>query len=242
MTLRKTSSDKKLGRLEKEEARAAFLDELFRRLHNAGELKKRSEAYRLSRAGLFSAGYGMSFRRFSRLISKWKEEPSANSLFRRKPKPQKWGVVSAAMVKRETKRAQLIHGVFNGLKSTCRRSNLSQAYRLCGGELRKNQIFISAKTFGRMFQRWNIDQSPRSLMRHRRTGNVISERECRAVFDYAMREGISLETAVDRLKATPGAKNIPSAATVRNRLPWAGHLISFGRKTNSIVTPRGANA
>jgi len=242
VTSRKTPADKKKSWLENEEARAAFLHGLFMRLHNAGRLKKCGEAYRRSREELFRKGYGMSFRQFSRLVSAWgKKAHSVNNLFRRKPKPQKWGVVTEAMLKREAKRAEVIHGVFKGIEHDGHQRKLYRTYRIFGGELRKNRIFISGKTFVRMFRRWEADRSPQSLMRHRRQGHVISECDCRAVFDHAMRKGISLEDAVDCLKAIPGTQRIPSAATVRDRIPWAAPLISFGRKTNLIVMPRGAN-
>lgn len=242
MTPRKTSVGTKKSWLEKEEERATFLHGLFMRMHNGGRLKKSSEAYRLCSDDLFRMGYGMSFRQFSRLISAWGKERSANCLFRRKRKPKKWGVVAAAMMKREAKRAEVIHGVCKAIESNGHHHNLSMAYRLYGGELRKNRIFISRKTFVRMFRRWRADRSPQSLVRHRRQGHVISEGDCKAVFDHAMRKGISLDDAVDHLKATPGETRIPSAATVRIRIPWAAPLISFARKTNLIVTPRGGNA
>lgn len=242
MTSCKTPAEKKKSWLEKEEARAAFLNGLFMRLNKAARLKKTSEAFRLCHEELDRVGYGMSFRQFSRLVSAWgKKAHSVNNLFRRKPKPQKWGVVTEAMLKRETKRAEVIHGVFTGIEPAGHRYNLSKAYRICGGGLRRNRIFISVKTFERMFRRWEADRSPQSLMRRRRHGHEISEDDCRAVFDHSMSKGISLEDAVDYLKATPGTGRIPCAATVRSRISWAAPLISFGRKTNLIVTPRGSN-
>jgi len=236
----KQSAIPRTNRISIEAKRAARLHEVLQGLRTSGAETNAVKAFQNCRTHLAEMGIGMSVRQFSRVLKAWRKEPCANHLFRKKF-TKRWGLVNPQLAKREEKRAEVVHGIFTRMESNGFSGNLSEAFRHFGRELGENRIFVSGKTFSRMFHKWRADRSFQSLMRHRRQGYVISEVDCRAVFDHAMRKGISLEDAVDCLKATPGAQRIPSAATVRTRLPWAAPLISFARKYNLIVTPRGSN-
>lgn len=131
-----------------------------------------------------------------------------------------WGIVTTAQLRRERKRAEILHGILLDLEAAGHLKNKSMAFRLCRANLRAKKLTMTCRNFSRLAIKWQAAPTPATLVRQRKTVVPYSVFDCHRVAEFAFQKKISLARAVKELKAA-GERRVPARVTVLSRLPWA---------------------
>lgn len=226
----------KLASLKQERRRAEILHGILQALNAAGHLQNRAKAFRLCRADLKAKGLEISLPYFVSIAGKWLAAPSPETLIRKNPTAVGWGILTPAQLRREKRRAEILHGILLELETAGFLKNIPAAFRLCRAQLVAKKLTMSCVSFSRQVHKWKVDPSPESLIRKRKAQKPFvpfSAIACQRVVEFAVEKKIGLSKAVEELKAA-GSRRVPSRGTILAKLPWSDAVDAFAFQYSRI--------
>lgn len=149
----------------------------------------------------------------------------------------KWGIVKPSQYKRERRRSQILHEIFECFAAAGLKQNVMANYRSCRAELMACGIRMSSRNFSRLFRKWRIDPTEKTLNRSRKHISPpvppFNREDCIKVAALAFSEIISLDRAVEKMKKA-GERRVPTRMTILKHLKWAGAVDSYAHSHTRI--------
>ena len=147
-----------------------------------------------------------------------------------------WGINTAAKLKRELRRAEILHDILLGVEHAGFLAQSTEAaFRACRAELRACGCKMTRRNFALILKKWQASPCAESLVRKRRTVPVnppFGIDDCIPLIRWAFEKKISLAEAV-RLSKGAHISRVPSRTTILHLLPWAvavdAHAASVAR-------------